>query len=323
MILIEFKEGQGLGNQLWNYVTLRSVAKALSKDYKVLGYMNFKGSKFLEINEGKTNTNNEKSFQNIFYEELIYDKELKTIICDYDKSIFKIKDNTLIKGLFQSEKYLLPNRDIINEFIKIKPKDYVPQNWDRICILNIRGGEYKRHRELILPKSYWVNAIKNMKKRNPNLKFRIVTDDKNYAKKLLPNIEIIGGNISSDFYALYKARFLIISNSSFSYFPIMLGEKPDYVIAPLYWSRYGNKYNKWSSPANCYEGWIWQNNEGKILSKNEVINSLINSRNKYKDFKLRHYSKDIYMEKKGSKLVIFIKRILKLILSIFFPLKYG
>ena len=42
MILIEFKEGQGLGNQLWNYVTLRSVAKALSKDYKVLGYMNFK-----------------------------------------------------------------------------------------------------------------------------------------------------------------------------------------------------------------------------------------------------------------------------------------
>ena len=30
-------------------------------------------------------------------------------------------------------------------------------------LLNIRGGE-KRHRELILPKSYWVNAIKNMKK---------------------------------------------------------------------------------------------------------------------------------------------------------------
>ena len=213
----------------------------------------------------------------------------------------------------------------ISKYLKKYKSDYIfisaPENvaW----ILNIRGGEYKRHRELILPKSYWVNAIKNMKKRNPNLKFRIVTDDKNYAKKLLPNIEIIGGNISSDFYALYKARFLIISNSSFSYFPITLEEKPDYVIAPLYWSRYGNKYNKWSSPANCYEGWIWQNNEGKILSKNEVINSLINSRNKYKDFKLRHYSKDIYMEKKDSKLVIFIKRILKLILSIFFPLKYG
>ena len=86
------------------------------------------------------------------------------------------------------------------------------------------------------------------------------------------------------FYALYKVSFLWITNSSFSYFPITLGEKPDYVIAPLYWSRYGNKYNKWSSPANCYEGWIWQNNEGKYY-KIEVINSLINSRNKYKDSK--------------------------------------
>ena len=46
MIFIKFEEGQGLGNQLWNYITLRSIAKYKSYDFCVLNFHNFKGINF-------------------------------------------------------------------------------------------------------------------------------------------------------------------------------------------------------------------------------------------------------------------------------------
>ena len=120
MIFIKFKKGQGLGNQLWNYVTLRSIAKFLSYDYKVLDFENFKGINFLQIDDSSNNTLKyfEKNLNN-FYEDLFYDKDLKTISCNYDESIFEVKENTLLNGLFQSENYLKPNKLIIKDYIKI------------------------------------------------------------------------------------------------------------------------------------------------------------------------------------------------------------
>ena len=166
MIFIKFKKGQGLGNQLWNYATLRSIAKFLSYDYKVLDFENFKGINFLDIDD--TNNKNYKYNEgnlNNFNEDLFYDEDLKTISCNYDKSILEVKENTLLNGLFQSEKYLKPNKLIIKDFIKIKNfKFNNNEDWENLCILNIRGGEYKRHKNLILPKSYWDNAILNIKK---------------------------------------------------------------------------------------------------------------------------------------------------------------
>ena len=90
--------------------------------------------------------------------------------------------------------------------------------------MNIRGGEYKSHRNLILPKSYWIQAIRNMEKLKKNLTYKIVTDDDKYAASLLPNYPIIKGDIENDFINLYNANYVIVSNSSFSYFPLKLGK---------------------------------------------------------------------------------------------------
>ena len=49
MIYLEFLDGQGLGNQLWNYVTLRSIAKKLDLNYEIINPDKFKGKEFLEI----------------------------------------------------------------------------------------------------------------------------------------------------------------------------------------------------------------------------------------------------------------------------------
>ena len=49
MIYLEFLEGQGLGNQLWNYVTLRSISSKLGFGYEIINPENFKGKNFLDI----------------------------------------------------------------------------------------------------------------------------------------------------------------------------------------------------------------------------------------------------------------------------------
>ena len=324
MIYIKFEKGQGLGNQLWNYAVLRSVAKYRSLDYKVLNFENFKGKEFIDIDE----TNNyqikiKEENSEVFYEQLFYDKKLETISSDYDKSIMEIEDNVPLKGIFQSEEYLIPNKNIINNFIKIKTNLNIQMDWEKTCILNLRGGEYKRHKNLILPKSYWINAMNNIKKMSSNLNFKIVTDDEKYAENFLPGIEILRGNIESDFCSIYKAKYVIVSNSSFSYFPINLGDKPEIVIAPLYWARFGNKFNRWSSPSNYYKDWSWQDISGKILNNKEVSETLIDTREEFKKYNLRF--KYDYLDSNNKNFYIFnkIKKFIKYLLSIFFPLKYG
>ena len=79
MIFIKFEKGQGLGNQLWNYVTLRSIAKYKSFDYSVLDYQNFKGIKFLEIEKSNLELSEFECIEekiNNFHETIYYDKEL-------------------------------------------------------------------------------------------------------------------------------------------------------------------------------------------------------------------------------------------------------
>tara|TARA_Y100000816_G_scaffold292112_1_gene285886 strand:+ start:1463 stop:2446 length:984 start_codon:yes stop_codon:yes gene_type:complete len=327
MIFIKFKKGQGLGNQLWNYVTLRSIAKYKSFDFCILDFENFKGIEFLDIAKS-SKIFNQSFLKNInlnyFYETIYYDKNLKNYSCDYDKSILEIADQTILKGIFQSEKYLYPNKLIINDFIKVKPqKSIIDFDLDNLCLLNIRGGEYKRHKDLILPKSYWLNAIDNMRKFNPNLNYKIVTDDYRYSKALFPELEIIKGDIASDFSLLKEAKYLIISNSSFSYFPIRLGASPKLIIAPLFWSRFNNQYNRWSSPANCYENFSWQNHEGKIISKNQLDFTLINTRKEYEKFNIKCSKDSIHSKGFNINIPTKVKKLIKYFLSILFPLKYG
>ena len=325
MIFIKFKEGQGLGNQLWSYVTLRSIAKYKSFDYKVLGFEFFKGLDFLSIKE--TNNNSEfidNSNLEIFREKLIFDNDLNCLCADYDESILNLKNNSILEGIFQSEKYLIDSNKIINDFIRIKPKKRNPKIiGDNICILNIRGGEYKRHKNLILPKSYWINGMKNMKAIAHSIEFKIVTDDEKYASKLFPDIEILKGDLSNDFLYIKEAKYVIASNSSFAYFPINLGEKPIFTIAPLLWSRFNNKFNRWASPANYYEEWSWQDYQGKIISKKEIKNILQKTRNEYSSYKIGLKNIQIKQNFFLSILPTNFKKLIKKLLRYIFPLNFG
>ena len=326
MLYLEFLEGQGLGNQLWNYVTLRSLSKELGLGYEIINSKRFKGKDFLDISYSKSaiksNLKNHRKKYNIFNEKIFYDYELRTFACDFDNDILKVQPNTLIKGLFQSEKYFFNND--INEFIKLKLSNMnkLPLSSNQ-CLLNIRGGEYKRHRNLILPKSYWLSAIKNMKKINPDLEFSIITDDYDYSSKLFPELKIIKGNISQDYFQIFSTEYVIVSNSSFSYFPISLGKKPKVIIAPSLWARFGNSKERWISPANYYKNWKYQNDKGEIISTKTSEKMIKKTKEIYLTYNVLTKKESLQRKTILTLIPSNFKKLIKKIISKIFPLHIG
>ena len=323
MIVTELHKGQGLGNQLWCYCVCRSIADELDVPYKILGSGNFKAKDFLDIDFGDASSIDEK--YTIFHEQRFYDKQLDYVASSFDDRVLSLDQGTQIEGLFQSEKYFFDNIDRLKEYIKIQ-EEYknlitIPND---VCILNIRGGEYKRYKRFNLPKSYWVNAMNSMKHKYGIKKFMVVTDDHDYAKALFPDIKIVKSGISESYIALHNTSFLIVSNSTFSYFPIKTkGEKP-VVIAPKYFARFNDKLDKWASPANIYKDWLWLDRDGKLYTYDVCIEEVEELDFMYKN----EYYILTNQEAINKKNLIYyiptsVKKKLKLILSKVFPRNFG
>ena len=161
MFLCKFEKGQGLGNQLWNYASIKSIANKMNVDFGILNYKNFKGKEFLILDGIKDpDTIQIPSYK----EEMYFDKKNNFISSCFDKNVFNLQGDWILEGLFQSEKYLRNEKSFLNQAIKIKNPRHENINTHE-CILNIRGGEYKKHKDFILPRSYWVNAMQYMKKK--------------------------------------------------------------------------------------------------------------------------------------------------------------
>ncbi len=323
MIVTELYNGQGLGNQLWCYCVCRSIADKSNMSFNILGQDNFKAKEFLEVDFGEVSKNNEK--YKIFHEQRFYDKEIDYVASSFDDRVLSLDHGTQIEGLFQSEKYFFDNIDRIKEYIKIK-EEYknlitIP---DGVCILNIRGGEYKRHKKFNLPKSYWINAMNNMRSDYGVSQFLIVTDDHKYARALFPDIDIIQEGVAESYIALHSASYLIVSNSTFSYFPIKTKSVPPVVIAPKYFARFNDSCNKWASPANIYKKWLWQDRDGEIQTYEECINEANQVEAMYFSGYYIGVPPSLLSSKRVSSMVPDrIKNAVKKSLSILFPLKYG
>ena len=278
MIKTNFLNGQGLGNQLWAYAAVRGIAKKLGMPYSVGEKKYFKGDTFLEISLSDSSDKDFDPFY-IFKEQQFFDQELQYFATDYDTRVEKLQENTLIQGYFQSEKYLYEFNESLSDWIPLSDamKEY-SQQFSETCILNIRGGEYKRHKSLILPKSYWEDGMLNVQKKTSLDKFLIVTDDPSYAKALFPNMSILNGGVAECYAALYGANSLIVSNSSFSYFPIKTRKDFPLVIAPYQWSRFGNiKLEKWNKILFCLLIMVIlliMKNVNSIVSRRSIIINL-------------------------------------------------
>ncbi|QDD07078.1 hypothetical protein FIT65_04480 [Candidatus Methylopumilus planktonicus] len=324
MIIMEFYEGQGLGNQLWVYVVCRSIAEQLHMKYKVIHPEKFKGKSFIEIDFGADESLNLNEVT-LFNEETYFDPNLDYFSSDFDKRVLNLKENTKIHGLFQSEQYFFGDIARLKKYLQIK-QEFIQANDvdDQTCVIYIRGGEYKRHGNLILPKSYWLNAMANIERLYGINKFVAVSDDDNYVRAMFPDIKILPGGMEQDYIALMQAKYIILANSSWGYFPTKTGADKICVIAPKYWARFNNSFKRWASPANLYESWLWQDNTGNLYKYDDCLEDA----NKTLEFYKIHYSvRSTYDQMQKKHLRRFLppvfRKYLKKWLSLIFPKRIG
>jgi hypothetical protein len=216
-----------------------------------------------------------------FKEIQYYDNELNYLSSGYDARVESIHSSTKIDGLFQDERYI--HSDIFSYkkyFDKILLSVHIPKD---ACILNIRGGEYKRIDNFILSKEYWLKSIEYVKENYDINNFIIVTDDYFYSKSLFPHFQIISSSIQDCFSSIFTANYVILSNSSFSYFPVNLTNK-ELIIAPKYWARPNNKFGRWCSISNVYKNWKYMDYFGNLISFDDAI--------KIRNYTELHYKKN-------------------------------
>lgn len=258
MIATKLHKGQGLGNQLWCYAVTRSIALDRNFDFGILNKDNFWGRNFMEVDFGQVPK--EKLG---FYQEKVILHENGADITTLDESLLNVSDDTEISGVMQDERYIIKHKEEIKDWFRVKNecdcKDFSNEN---ICIINFRGGEYARHPETFLAEKYWENAVANMRRINPDFRFVVITDDPREAKRFFQNFEVHHFNIGKDYAIIKNAHYLIMSNSSFAWFPAWTSETLKYCIAPKYWARHNVSDGYWSTGYAITSGWLYQDRNG-------------------------------------------------------------
>ncbi len=297
MICNELYDGQGLGNQLWNYVVTRIIADNKNTNFSILGRNHFKGGEFMKLDfgtklyggfspEGGPPYKLPYGIKNYYREKRENYIGKTTDISRTDSELHKIELNTKIDGNFQSTKYLNGYRNKIIEWLKVGSEYKNNYFGDNACIIHLRCGDFTSIKDVFLPPVYYKNAIEHIKKIDPNIKFYCVTDQKEVAKSILPEIEIVGssiidktdskkashhhgGPIGIDFTLLMNAKYLIIPNSSFSWWASYLNTNKRIVIAPKFWASYNNSNGYWSTSDIITEGFTYLDKENKLSSSED------------------------------------------------------
>lgn len=256
MLVTPFYKGQGLGNQLANYVTTRCIALDKGYEFGVMFPERFKAASFMNLDMGKPVIGGvvpvEGQEPSVLPDGVTrYYREAMIGNGDYDPEIFNITDNTIIHGNLQGEEYFKHRKNEIREWLE--PIDYTVKVADDTCIINFRGGEYKYVPEFFLPQDYWDTAMAEMRKINPAMRFVVVTDDVETASKFFNPLYIeITHDMPIDYISILNAPYLILSNSSFGWFPAWLNTNVKKIIAPKFWGRHNKGY--WFLEQNKTEG---------------------------------------------------------------------
>ncbi|MCT7568954.1 alpha-1,2-fucosyltransferase [Aliarcobacter butzleri] len=251
MILVRL--AGGLGNQIFQLSATLLLAKkvGLNKIHIDLSGLNnyeakhknelvyFFNFKNIEINYVRNKVINFRipkifPFKLPFY-PFVSDNNFQVLLKNPNKQLM------ILDGYFQD---CLTQEDFDIE-IKMLKDILLPSKYDEdneYCIIHIRGGDFvKLGWNIISPKEYYINAIKIMKEEYNKNKFKVVTDDKNYASIVLDeldiNYEFIGNSIYDDFYLIGRYKYRIISSSTFSMWASALSNNENsVVISPKYWT---------------------------------------------------------------------------------------
>lgn len=275
MIAGIFHEGSGLGDQLFRYITVRTLAEEKGYEWgmghTILSWegAGFKGKEFISLQYKLVFPQGMKEWN----EKSVRDSQ-DNDIRSYDPEINFVEDNTIIDGSFEDSKYWGHNLENINKWLTVEPLT-IP---DDLCIIGFRGGEYAGNPDLFLPKEYYDEAIAKMREINPDMQFQVHTDDPTLAQTYFPGFEIVKNKPIShskhtamgfNWRSARYAKYAIIPNSAFFIIPRILKHhetpvglkyrghefKDCVTIAPRYWARHNQKV--WARPACWYKPFLY------------------------------------------------------------------
>jgi hypothetical protein len=225
-----------LGNQMFQYSICRIVAEKNNFNF----YIPEKGSKSTEGVHLKNYFPNldmgikDGEIMNSYTEDHTIQK--------FNDEIFNVPDFTEISGFFQSPLYFSGYEEKIRSWFEIeideKTKSILDQyNPKDYCYVHIRGLDYKNHEHWFLEKDYYVKSMEYIKSIKSDISFIFITDDPGEPLKWFPNIKYMKNDMMVDFNLLLHSKYLIIPNSTFSWWPAFLDPKK-IVIAPNNWLNY-------------------------------------------------------------------------------------
>lgn len=288
MIGTELLKGQGLGNQLFCYVTTRCIAMERGEDFAILGGETLAnnmhsncGLYFMDLDLGVPAA--KEDFKGTYKEreDRLYvgnsrhDLTHGAYVTGTDAGMFTTDSDMLLFGNMQAEDYYRKYKKDIKEWLRVKPEyDCYDYSRDNLCILHLRCSDYMDSPELFLEKKYWVHGMKAMKKVNPQMEFMIITNDVKEAGKLLPGIPAYNFDLAKDYSIIKNAKYLLLANSSFTYFPAFTSETVEYILAPKYWARHNVSDGYWASEQNIYSIFHYMDRKGNIFTAEECRREL-------------------------------------------------
>jgi hypothetical protein len=164
------------------------------------------------------------------------------------------KPGILYGGFFQSEQYFMPVRDKVRKAFCVKPElrvdiRDVTGNDRETVVVHVRRTDYLNwgnddlQYNLSLPEGYYRRCLEQLDLRDKNLLF--LSDDIAYVKEHFGRPGAFfseRGSEIHDLQLLMQADYLVLANSSFSWWGAWLNERAKQVFAPKHWL--GFKVNK-------------------------------------------------------------------------------
>ncbi len=262
----------GLGNQLFQYATARSLALKQNMSLK-LDINFFKTYEWHDYSLNPFNIKkdylSEEEIHKSLYEKPLWVRLLNRLgiikgtegkiynerSLEYDSNIFGLNTTTYLKGYWQSEKYFKDIEDVIREDFRIIPEPSAANEeiLQRIKSVNavslhVRRGNFVTEPHLLAfhgtcSLDYYKAAVNYIKERVAEPEFFLFSNDINWCRDTLDlGIKIHYVDINDDKTDYEDLRLMmhcnhnILANSTFSWWGAWLNENPDkMVIAPQRW----------------------------------------------------------------------------------------
>lgn len=262
----------GLGNQLFIYAAGRALAHRVGQKLKLdVSFFNTYSLRTFRLRNFAIEAK-ECGLRELRLRRLLAKLRLRSPLTlfretsrAYDPAFAELKDNTILQGFFQTEKYFSPIAGLLRRdlALKVTLPDHVKQYCVRLArgnpvSVHVRRGDYAANKSLharfgVLNREYYLGAKREMDRRVTDPTYHIFSDDIAYAKESIlplfgPRAQVVPA-VAEDYehLALMRScRHHIVANSTFSWWGAWLGDFPDkQVMAPAIWFR-----NKAEIPAD-------------------------------------------------------------------------